>query len=622
MRKNVLKFFMSLFVALAIFSLVMPPAIMAKPSRSRNTYKSYKSPTRGNYSKPNRYKRPDTSAFKWGRNPEPKKTKKAPVTPVLAKQVQKKPPVTPLFNGKDGKKKPPVTPVLAKGGTNKPPVTPVFNGKDGKKKPPVTPVVAKDISRRGPPKVEKPKTKIKPKALAGVTNKDLNASLKQRAAADTIKKNREKYTKPANISSTNVDTKNRLYANTVTHQTKTVTEITIVRDDFYRRSPQPIWINNCSPVHGMWEMNFLSHSLMHANYDFFYHHQHDRGIQDALAELRLQARENAELAVKYEEMQRQLARMEKEGVTRNEEYLPEGVSPEIAMATELVAKQDIVESKPVLTMSTGGINGVYYKTGEIAARIAESIDAPFTINVATSPGSNYNLNNFGIVFDMIMFQSDTGDLFLSENKAKSIGPIQQKMYDEYFMFFKNEKCSVDNAGELDPKKHMIIVGPKGSGPEGSWENIKKKAMSGFFGENKYNEIQTINMPYNEGLEMVAKNPNVFMLYVAGMNNGVAKTADTKYAGKIKLIPFQESRFLKAEDREGNDIYAQADIPGIYENLQPKGWIYGNDSTESLTVMATMAISPKIIQEHPEWENDLKAIIMLTKAEIRQYVGQE
>lgn len=621
--KMISRIFMSLLIAICISSLAVPPDVFAGSKSSFSSKSSSFKPKSSGFSSPSRSTTSvkqslNTGGFSWGRKNTQKasawsqkssgsKDVKAPAPPV----VKKSPSTAPVAKSTSTVTTPPVV--------KKAPSA----SQDKGKAPVVKQPVAEQGDKRGSPQVQGVATKIKPKDLAGVTGKDFNTSLKQRSLAKDIKNRRAKYEKPANTSSVNIDTKSKLFRNTVSTPRRTVVEVNVIRDNYYHGWQTPVWGYRYAPTYGMWSTDYLTYALMHGNYDFFYHHYRDAGLNAYRNELKAQAAENAELAAKYKEMESKISEMEKNGVAKNEEYLPEGVSPDVAMAAEIVSQQDeiIDEDKPIIHFASGGTLGVYYRTAVTAARIADEIKAPFRINAVSTAGSVFNLENFGKDYDIIMTQSDAADNYLRTNKEAKLGNFQVMVYPEYFQLFVNAQSKIENAGDLDPQKTIMIVGPKGSGPEGSWANIKYHASTGWFGEDKYGKINTTNMLYEDGLKMVANNPSAVMLYVAGMNNGVAKMADEEFAGKIKLVPFQESKFLKAKDRDEEDVYAEASIPAVYENLQPKGF-FGTKSVDSLTVMAVMAISEKVIAEHPEWEDALKTVVMLTIAEMREYVGYE
>lgn len=111
-------------------------------------------------------------------------------------------------------------------------------------------------------------------------------------------------------------------------------------DDFdYHHRP---YIYNHSSSFGMWDAVFMwalldsigssnSHASQHV-----YHHQNDPGVQQWMQAAREEARENEELRMKLENMDREIAQMKTQGVPVDDAYLPEDVDPDIAFDPEFV----------------------------------------------------------------------------------------------------------------------------------------------------------------------------------------------------------------------------------------------------------------------------------------------
>jgi hypothetical protein len=109
-----------------------------------------------------------------------------------------------------------------------------------------------------------------------------------------------------------------------------------VRPDWYRDrgwAPQP-GIFGAGRSFGIWDglfLWFLLDNLTRAgSVDFFRNHRDDPAIREFRAEAERQARDNAELRARLDELDRQLARQP--DAPANPDYLPPGVPPEVAIA--------------------------------------------------------------------------------------------------------------------------------------------------------------------------------------------------------------------------------------------------------------------------------------------------
>ncbi len=242
------------------------------------------------------------------------------------------------------------------------------------------------------------------------------------------------------------------------------------------------------------------------------------------------------------------------------------------------------------------------------------------IDCKETGGSRANIKGFlKGKYQAMIAQADLIDAKLRETPDARFGPNQLTIYQEPFWLLVHEKSGIDGAQDLDPERHRLYIGPKGSGVKSSWKNLVHHAAQptflGLGGEQKYGRIKTARLPYLEAAEKVSQDRNAVMLMVIGIGAPIMQHINDRYGDTLKLVPFNEDRFIETVDREGQPVYDACTIPsGRYDKLQ-RGWF--GSAVETLCVDAVLAVSPKWVEgQGAEGQKSIIAATALTAAQLR------
>jgi TRAP transporter TAXI family solute receptor len=383
------------------------------------------------------------------------------------------------------------------------------------------------------------------------------------------------------------------------------------RDDFYRSQgyQQPAAAFNSPSSFGIfntlfmfWMLDNMSNRNVAA---MAYNHQNDPGFQQWRQEVEKQSKDNADLKSKLAEMDKQIKSME--GTPKDPSYLPPGVPPAAALtAAALAAKKS---EKPVLRFGTGRAGGWYDRYGQLLKKDAPGID----VELKNTGGSIENLRMLANgEIDMAIIQSDA--LAFME-PGKQLVSEQATLYPEYAQLIANRKSGIKSIKDIDPRKHFVYVGPKGSGAALTWEALGDQIAF-------YKKIPAKFGDYAEALAEVERNPRALMLFVGGLRSDFLKKAeqDAEKSGNLRLVQLDDKRFAKKRDSHGNAIYKIADIPSdIYPSLQ-KGWIFSG-SVDTLAVQAVLVLRTDWAQRFgPEAMDVLSKALLQTRPEIERMVN--
>jgi TRAP transporter TAXI family solute receptor len=380
------------------------------------------------------------------------------------------------------------------------------------------------------------------------------------------------------------------------------------RDSYWsgQRYTPPVYVYQSSPSFGMWDTIFLYSLLNNANHgsNFAYNHANDPGYQQWRKTAEEQAKTNEELRAKLAEMDKEVAVMKAKGAKPDPNYLPPGVPAEVAVSgSALAAKKP---PKPILRIATGKSGGVYDWFGKQILKHATGLD----IKLVPTSGSVQNLKllNAGEV-DLAMIQSDViAAMPLSKATEQTI------LYEEVIQIVGNRDSGVKSIKDLDKSKHVLYIGPEGSGTSQSW--------AGLCGQDEwYKNIQTKHADYETAFNEVAKNPNAFAMFVSGLNSDVMKAAEKRAEnGKLRLLEVDDWDFNNKKDKDGNSIYTFVEIPkSTYPNLQKSWWFFKFNAT-TLSVHAVCTLSSDWVKENgPEALDALTIALEETKPELQQKV---
>jgi len=386
------------------------------------------------------------------------------------------------------------------------------------------------------------------------------------------------------------------------------------RDNFYRAQGyrQPAYAFGGSSSFGMFDSLFLFWMLNNmGNRNVAataYHHSDDPGFQKWRQEVENLSKDNPDLKAKLAEMDKQIKALQ--GTPKDPAYLPPGVPPEIALAATALASKK--PEKAPLRFAGGQSGGWYEKYGTLLQKTASGLD----VKVISTKGS---LENLKLLLkgdaDIAVVQSDA--LALAEKKfpGKNLVSEQASLYVEYAQLIANRHSGVKSLRDLDPRKHVVYVGPMESGTALTWVGLCEQ-------EPRYKKIPVKYADYAAALAEVERNKNSLMLFVGGLNSSLLNTAEeeAKKSENIRLVEIQDRHFADKKDKNGNPIYRYVDIASnIYPYLQ-KGWIFSGD-VKTLGVQAVLVLRTEWAAKFgPESMDALSAAILETKPEIQKMVN--
>ncbi len=382
------------------------------------------------------------------------------------------------------------------------------------------------------------------------------------------------------------------------------------QDGFFKNQGYrpPVAAFGGSPSFGVFNALFLYYMLDHMKDKNVaaaaYHNWDDPGFKKWREEVEKQSKDNAELKAKLAEMEKQVQQFQ--GTPREPGNLPPGVPPEVAVAPNVLAGKKAEEA--LLRLATGKPGGWYDKLGSLLKKDAKNLD----IQLTNTSGSIENLKLLaeGKV-DMAMIQSD---VLAMMQPGKKLISEQSELYPEYAQLIANRKSGIKSVKDINPKKHIIFVGPKESGTALTWQAITEQSAW-------YRRIPVKYGDYSEGLAEVERNPNVVMLFVGGLGSDFLKKAEqaAEKSRNLRLVQFDDRRFASLRDAHGNRIYKLMEIPSsVYPELQ-RGWIFSG-SVDTLAVQAVLVLRSDWVQKFgPEAMDELSIAVNKMKPEIRKLV---
>ena len=386
------------------------------------------------------------------------------------------------------------------------------------------------------------------------------------------------------------------------------------RDGWYRSQgyKPPGYVFNTSPSFGMfdtiflfWMLNNISNRNVAAT---AYHHSDDPGFQKWRQEAENLAKDNSDLKGKLGEMDKQIKSME--GTPKDPAYLPKGVPPDVALSSSVLASKK--PEKPVLKFATGQTGGWYDKFGTLFKQDATGLDVK-TIKT-TGSLENLKLISSGEA-DLAIVQSDILALIDKKLPGTNLISEQATLYPEYAQLIANRDGGIKSLKDIDPKRDLVYIGPKGSGTALTWEALCEL-------EPKYKGIPVKNADYFSALAAVEKDPKALMFFVGGLNSDFLKKAeqDAKRSGKLRLAVVDDPSFKGKVDKHNNPIYKLTDISStIYPSLQ-KGWIWGSD-VKTLAVQAVLVLRTDWAKKYgPGSMDSLSLAILEAKPDIQHMVN--
>jgi TRAP transporter TAXI family solute receptor len=388
------------------------------------------------------------------------------------------------------------------------------------------------------------------------------------------------------------------------------------RDGFYRSSGYvpPAYAFNSSPGFGMFDALFLYWMLDHISNKNVaataYHHADDPGFKKWREEAERQAKDNPDLKAKLEEMDKQIKSLQ--GTPKDPAYIPPGVPPEAVLAPSVLASKKA--EKPKLRFATGQAGGWYDKFGDLFKKEGKNLDT-VVINTAGSLDNMKLLANGEA--DLAVIQSDALALWEKKYPEKVFMTEQASLYEEYVQLVANRRSGVSSLRDLDPRRHVIYVGPSGSGTSLTWAALCEYAP-------KLKKIPVKNAPYDEALQETVKNPHALMLFVGALRSDFLKKAESVAAKSenLRLVEIDEPLLKNLKDRNGNPVYKVGEIPAsVYPNLQ-RGWFFSS-SVKTVSVTAVLALRTQWAEKFgPEAMDALSVTVLETKPVIEKRVAEK
>ena len=380
------------------------------------------------------------------------------------------------------------------------------------------------------------------------------------------------------------------------------------RDGHYRShgwSPSP-WTYMSRPSFGMWDAMFwwmILDNIGNRNYAAAaYNHAGDPGFQEWKQEAERLAADNAELKTKLDALDKQVSTM---SGPRDPGYIPEGMDPELALAADVLAKK-APEDAP-FRLATASKSGNYHYFGTRLDEYAEGLD----VTLRNTAGSMENLRLLlaGEV-DAALVQSDAFVVFRKKFPDSKLVSEQTELYPEAVQMIANRESGITSVSDLDPDRHVLCIGPEGSGTAMTWE--------GFCAEDDwYRKIRTKHMDYGAALEEVERNPDMVLMFVAGLHSSLLERAEkmAEKTGNLRLVAVDDWDFNDTRDEFGNRVYSFIEIPsGAYPKLQ-KGFLFSKD-VETLAVNSVLVVRTEWVEEYgAEAMDSLSFAVMEAKPDL-------
>lgn len=219
--------------------------------------------------------------------------------------------------------------------------------------------------------------------------------------------------------------------------------------------------------------------------------------------------------------------------------------------------------KKEFTIATGSQNGQYYKTALIYKQILEK--QKVKVNILTSNGSVDNL---------LLLKEEKADMAFVQNgidydqKNTKISSLASTFYEPLWIFYKNDKYSMDYIVELTSKR--ISIGKQGSG---SYE-LASKILKDNMIDNENSEI--LNYSTKEGKQKLLKGEIDAIFFVSSPDSSTLK--DLLGNPDIKLFSLKRARAYSQK-------YSFLESIKLYEGTFD---LYRNIPAENINLLATTA----------------------------------
>lgn len=260
-----------------------------------------------------------------------------------------------------------------------------------------------------------------------------------------------------------------------------------------------------------------------------------------------------------------------------------------------------------LTVGTGSLDLNYNKAGNY---FKDELRDIVKITPEVTKGSIDNLEGLNSKkFTGAFTQMDALVSVRRISPSVTVRPkVVMALYDEYVHFLCNTKKYTESrvTGMLDTNNFVIAVDSPKSGSNATWQAMVQI-------EPRYQNVPTTNKGGEEALEEVIQGNVACMVFVAGLNSDLVKSANlaAKDGAPIKLLNFNDKDFFKSERAkyDGVSVYSEGELPkrGDYY------YITGSGRPDTLKVSAAFVV-------HPDWYDANQAEYGVLLRNIRQKIA--
>lgn len=371
------------------------------------------------------------------------------------------------------------------------------------------------------------------------------------------------------------------------------------RDSYYDRvgwgTNTPSYVFVGAPSYGLWDTTYLYSNLLNAQLaaQMAHNYQNDADYRRWRRAADQAALENAELRAQLAAMD--AAKAQYAGTPINPGYLPEGVDPDIALASGARSA-----ALPEFRVCTGGMDGAYFMiTTGVMAPNAEYVNMIPVTTAGTGETLRYIQTG---KCDGGWAQANGYWNFIEDNSTLNL-PFGKLFspYREAAHMICNAKAP-SKLSKLD-EDHKIYF-PAGSGAEVTYRD--------WIGEDDdYADIpNSLTHPVklkvasnSEALLKVSQDKNACMLYVAapGATEFMKNAERMAVTLGIKLIDLNDGDLLDTTDPSGDDVYAKVQIDSsVYPQLsRMAGAVYGSGDIHTLNMNADFLFGEAWKKKHPE-----------------------
>ena len=381
-------------------------------------------------------------------------------------------------------------------------------------------------------------------------------------------------------------------------------------------------VNNFGTRYGSYDTRFLYRTIDH-DPDWFYHNMHRASVASFWAQMVAMSATNAAMAQQVAAINANSARLKAAKTEVNDEYMTAGVDPSVQFAPEAIAAAQDIAKLPKGDYCSGGPNGMYNVTGNLAAQMVTTA----VLSNKNTGGSWFNLTNAGLNCDIFPAQRDAYALYGPGMAANGAAPVDLyaigSLYNETVHVLVSTASGIEKLSEIDPDKHKVTTVLEGSGNQITWTNFVAAydALEG----TKVVKFPSTNVAVNA----VMSNEVQVMILVTAQGSKTMRTVNDlagKSPGKIRLAEIIEPSFgkgalkeiLAVKDDSGQPYYSEYCIPaGTYPNIQWGTW---SSAMCTVNVPASLYVTKEWATKNPKATDQLAAAVAQMKPRIQNIMN--